>query len=661
MRIALLILLTGILHTNLPAQDQPVKWHAVIEKLSDTQFALHLQANIEKGWWLYADNLKDDINGLKVTIADSILSPTEALQTKEQDVLVRDAVFEKSMQAFTGAVNWTQQTTLTGNGSVVKLHVTGFAGNGKEFIPVDEIITVQVPGAKNINAFAYKRSSINIEKPTADCGETVVSENNSLLNVFMKGFGGGLIALLMPCIFPMLPVTVSFFMNKAKTKRQGIRNGIMYGGFILLIYLLISIPFHIVGNVNPQLFNIISTNKWVNLSFFFVFIAFAVSLFGAFELKLPGGLANTAGMKSGTESIGGIFFMALTLAVVSFSCTGPILGFLLVNSLSGGNGAWMLTTGLAGFGLALALPFGLFAMFPQWLKQLPKSGGWMETLKKSLGFVELALALKFLSNADTVEHWGILKREVFIGLWVVICIALSLYLFGYFNRGLELSEGAHGGIALKKIKPAISNSRIFAAILVLLFAFYLLPGITNSSLANLKFVSGFPPPMSYSIYEKHDEENYEVVPDVVNDYKSALALSKEQGKPLLIDFTGWACVNCRKMEESVWTNPWVANIIKNKFILVSLYVDDRKKLPAADKSIYKNEHGEERDIQTVGDKWATFQAENFGSASQPQYVILSSEEELLNHPVGFSSVKDYREWLECGLRANEQRKQVASQ
>jgi len=448
-----------------------------------------------------------------------------------------------------------------------------------------------------------------------------------------------LIALLTPCVFPMIPVTVSFFTNRAADRKGAIKNGTLYGFFIFIIYVLASAPFHIIGNVQPEIFNNISTNAWLNVFFFAVFIVFAISFFGFFEITLPSGITNKVDAKSGLSSMSGIFFMALTLVIVSFSCTGVILGTLLVGTAS--DGAWSLTAGMAGFGTALALPFALFAIFPNWLKSLPKSGGWLDTVKKVLAFVELALALKFLSNADLVEHWGLLKREVFIGLWIVV----SLGLFAYLSGWLKLPHDYKG--------QKISTGRKVLAVITLLFALYLIPGLTNTPYANLKLLSGFPPPLSYSIYGKNNVQGKGVEPAVINDFDKAVQLAKQQNKPILIDFTGWACVNCRKMEEQVWTKPEVSSLINDKFILVSLYVDDREKLPADDRFTYKFSDGKEKEIISLGDKWATFQSENFGQVTQPLYTIINADGKLMTHPVGYTpDAKKYADWLQCGINAH---------
>jgi thiol:disulfide interchange protein DsbD len=378
----------------------------------------------------------------------------------------------------------------------------------------------------------------------------------------------------------------------------------------------------------------------LNIGFAIVFIAFAISFFGYYEIGLPGNLSNTVDSKSNVGSIGGIFFMALTLAIVSFSCTGPILGTLLVGALNQNGGAIQLTVAMAGFGLALGLPFALFALFPNWLSSLPRSGGWMNTVKIVFGFLELALAIKFLSNADLVKHWGLLKREVFFGLWIVTGIALVLYLFGVLKFEHDPPPKKLGKL------------RIAIALLFLAFIIYLIPGVTNTRYANRALVSGFPPPLTYSVYGKGSAKGKGIEANVINDYEKALQLAKQQNKPVLIDFTGWACVNCRKMEENVWPNEKVKEMIENNFILVSLYVDDRKLLPDDHQFLFPSADGSKKSIKTIGDKFITLQSENFKNASQPLYAIISPNEKLLNLPVGYTpGPKDYADWLSCGLEA----------
>jgi thiol:disulfide interchange protein DsbD len=480
-------------------------------------------------------------------------------------------------------------------------------------------------------------SSIDINKPVNNCGDDG-TEGKSLLTIFLLGFVGGLIALLTPCVFPMIPVTVTFFTKKSQDKKAGILNGLLYGLFIFLIYILITVPFHIADKaISPEIFNNISTNIWLNLLFFAVFVTFALSFFGLFEIGLPAGLANKMDSKSGLGNIGGIFFMAGTLAIVSFSCTGPILGTLLVGVAD--QGAWPLTAGAAGFGIALGLPFALFAMFPNWLQSLPRSGGWMTDVKVILGFVELALAVKFLSNADLVKQWGVIKREIFIGLWVLIGLLAFLYLIGKIRIG-------HSSPVKKFSLPRIFFILLFASITL-----YLIPGLTNTKWANLKLISGFPPPLCYSLYNDPVNCKRGFKP-LENNYTEAIAKAKRENKPVLIDFTGWACVNCRKMEESVWTDPLVDSLMKHEFVVVSLYVDERRNLPLTEQTVSILSNGTEKSIVTVGDKWATFQTENFGATSQPQYAIISSDQKALTKTKYYTpKAAEFGEWLRCGLDA----------
>lgn len=462
-------------------------------------------------------------------------------------------------------------------------------------------------------------------------------EDKSYATIFFLGFIGGLIALLTPCVFPMIPLTVSFFTKGARTRKLGLINAIMYAAFILAIYLLLSIPFHLLDSVNPEILNNISTNTVLNIIFFLIFVVFAISFFGYFEITLPNSWSNRLDQKA--TSVGGVlgvFFMALTLALVSFSCTGPILGSLLGGSLTTDGGATQLTFGMGGFGLALALPFGLFALFPNWLNSLPKSGGWMNTLKVVLGFLELGLAFKFLSNADLVEHWGILPREVFIGIWIIIGAAMALYLFG-------LIRFPHDGPKAKLGKP-----RIGFGIITVAFVIYLIPGLTNTEHANLKLLSGFPPPLFYSIYEK--DASGPLGLKAYKDFDEGVAAAKASGKPILLDFTGWACVNCRKMEEQVWSVPEVFQVIQDDYILISLYVDDREKLPEDQQFNYEKPRGGVKKIETIGDKWATFQTVNFQNNSQPYYVLMDSNFNLLNSPVGYTpNSNNFLSWLNQGV------------
>lgn len=621
-----------------------LQWQVSSKKVSEGVYDIAAKTTVPTGWVLYGLNPSvEGLESLKFSFSNENIKLTGAPTTEQKAVLVTDPIFDgKSLSVFTANITVIQRVSIDGFvPEKLPFIISSSIRKDDEFKTEESSLEVSLEGGKAVteSAARIKIPTINLASPVNDCGATSGPiADNGALSIFLLGFLGGLIALLTPCVFPMIPVTVSFFTKKASNKKQAIKNGVLYGFFILLIYVLASVPFHLLGNVQPEIFNSISTNSWLNIIFFLIFIVFAISFFGFFELTLPSNIASKADSKSGLGSIGGIFFMAVTLAIVSFSCTGPILGSLLVGSLSGG--AWQLTSGLAGFGLALALPFALFAMFPNWLASLPKSGGWLDTVKKVLAFVEVALAFKFLSNADLVMHWGILKREVFIGIWVLTGLGLTLYLFGI----LRLPHDYKG--------MKISMGRKIAGLIALLFTLYLVPGLTSTKYANLKLLSGFPPPLSYSIYGKQNVHGKGLEPNVINDYEKALQMAKEQNKPLLIDFTGWACVNCRKMEENVWAQPAVYNYISENFILVSLYVDDREKLPIEQRFTYTTADGKQKQLITVGDKWATFQAENFNQVTQPLYVIMDTTERLLNHPVGYTpDASKYVEWLKCGRAA----------
>ena len=401
-----------------------------------------------------------------------------------------------------------------------------------------------------------------------------------------------------------------------------------------------SLPFHFLDVLDPQILNTISTNILMNIIFFAVFVFFAFSFFGYYELTLPSSWGNRSDAASTGRGILGIFFMALTLAIVSFSCTGPILGSLLAGSLTAEGGADQLTVGMAGFGFALALPFGLLAFFPNLLKSIPKSGGWMTKVKVTLGFLELALALKFLSNADLVGHWGIIKREIFIGVWLVISILLFIYLLGWLRFPNDQK------------RSKIPMMQRFFTFLVLIFIFYLIPGLGKNQDGQLSLLSGFPPPVFYSVYPSYSECPLGL--NCFKDYDKGRAYAEAKNKPILLDFTGWACVNCRKMEENVWSQPDIFNLLNEDFVIISLYVDDRKELPERQKFEFKYPSGRIKTIKTIGEKWATFQSLNFTSASQPYYVLMSADETILNSPIQYTNAKTYKDWLQSGLELHRQ-------
>jgi thiol:disulfide interchange protein DsbD len=606
---------------------------------NDSTYVLQATLDLQKDWHVY-DNNADGITAPSFNANIESVKFQGPIRFSEKSLTQKDVLFGNA-KVFLNHVVFEQLISISGfQPDSLKGNIVLNVGKGDQFYALELPYSVVLSNGSKAEVFQMVLPASATTAKEGACGETQAGADATAWSVFLLGFLGGLIALITPCVFPMIPVTVSFFTKRSKTKKEGIQNGILYGLSILLIYVLASVPFHIIGNVQPEIFNSISTNATLNIIFFIIFIFFSISFFGYFEISLPSGIANKADAKSGLGSLGGIFFMAITLAIVSFSCTGPILGTLLVGSLQGG--AWALTQGMAGFGLALALPFTLFAIFPGWLQSIPKSGGWLDTVKKILAFVELALAFKFLSNADLVQHWGILKREVFLGIWTLVALGLTAYLFGW----LRLPHDVKGA----KIAP----TRKVLGVISLVFAIYVAQGIPVNRASSLQLLSGFPPPASYSLYESTNSATKGLHAQVVNDYSKAMEMAKAAKKPLLIDFTGWACVNCRKMEENVWVDPAVKSYIEENFILVSLYVDDRANLPIEKRFTYTNAAGQSKDIKTQGDLWATFQSENFKQVTQPLYVVVSPDQTLLSNPVGYTpNIQQYLEWLQCSVKAGK--------
>ena len=643
--IATVVLIFTVHNTAMAQTDSLVQVTGTATPINDTMYTLHYHLHVKEGWRVYGNTPPVEPLGDPITTGPSAGIKLESvkfigntgMQYSSTGKKLKDAIFQSAI-VLPNMVDASIVIKIAGfQPDTLKTIMDVQVSKGDEFYEKEIPVAIFLVNGKKSSGVQILLPSTATTPPADACGEAAHdSKKSSFWTVFVLGFLGGLIALITPCVFPMIPVTVSFFTKRSKTRKQGIKNGLLYGLSIFLIYVLASVPFHLLGNVQPEIFNSISTSPVLNLIFFVIFIFFSISFFGYFEITLPSGIANKADSKSGLGSLGGIFFMAITLAIVSFSCTGPILGTLLVGSLQGG--AWALTMGMAGFGVALALPFTLFAIFPQWLHSLPKSGGWLDTVKKILAFLELALAFKFLSNADLVQHWGLLKREVFLGLWAVISLGLALYLIGkihlpHDNKGAKISLG-----------------RKLGGLLAIVFAVVLVMGIFPKNANYIKFLSGFPPPSHYSLLAKPADDNRGVHANVVNDYQKALTLAKEQNKPILIDFTGWACVNCRKMEENVWTDPAVSSYIKDNFILVSLYVDDKEMLPVDKRFKYVSKAGTEKEINSVGDLWATFQAENFNQVTQPLYVVISPDQNLLSNPVGYTpDVTTYLQWLQCGV------------
>lgn len=630
--------------------QEPIKWSTSANPLGDNQYELKIQADIDPQWSLYSQFLKEGgayptefsfkQAGKKFTLIGSV--------TESESITKLDPIFEIEQTFFKSQAIFTQKIQLIESSlKQIETSIVYQACDDKICIFRDIDITIDLTKKDQQQTTISNQSFVNIDSSPLK----IKLQNTELLELassrpsastkkgswqlFLLGFLGGLIALLTPCVFPMIPLTVSFFTKKSTSGRKGTMNAIWYGLFIVGIYWALSLPFHFLDSIDPEILNTISTNIWLNVFFFAIFVAFAFSFFGYFELTLPSSWANK--MDATSSKVGGvigIFFMALTLAIVSFSCTGPILGSLLAGSLTAEGGAFQLTVGMTGFGLALALPFAFFALFPNLLQSLPKSGGWMTTTKVVLGFLELALAFKFLSNADLVGNWGILKREIFIGIWAIIFIGLAIYLFGKWRFPHEPS------------RVKVSKFRLGSAVLSLVFAVYLIPGLFPSS-SPLKLLSGFPPPTFYSIYPQDSECPLGL--NCYKDYEEGLAVAKATSKPILLDFTGWACVNCRKVEENVWSDPEIFRLINENFILISLYVDDRKELPESDRLTLEYQSGKKKEITTVGQKWSTFQTINFETASQPYYVMLDSDGTILGPSQQYTDIATYKSWLKAGL------------
>jgi len=638
--LSLLLFVLGPLSSGAEGPS-PLTWTVASKRINEKTYELEFRTAGAAGWQLYAPGQTvAELSFADLSFRDSSVRSGAGLQVAEGALRRFPSSFfdGKEVAVQEGAVRWKVRVELNDVPAQLQGLLLYTYGNKEEFYPSTEFsFSVPLEGGLNRSARILV-PTIDINKPASACGDAS-TQGESIWGIFGIGFGAGLLALLFPCIFPLIPLTVSFFTKRAPTRKRGIRNAFLYGFSIFLIYALLSAPFHLF-QLRPEVLNNISTNVPLNLAFFVVFVVFAISFFGAFEITLPSGLANRVDSKAGAGDIWGIFFMALTLTIVSFSCTSGILGALIAGSLNGANAAWQLTAGMAGFGLGLGLPFVLFALFPGWLQSLPKSGGWMTELKVVFGFIELAMAIKFLSNADLVKGWGILPREVFLGSWILIGAAIVVYLLGWGRRAP---------------KPKMGVVRLAFVLFFGALTAYLVPGLFNSRSAGLTLISGFPPPLTYSLYQPH-VATLDAVKPLHNDYEGALKRARAEGKPVLIDFTGWACVNCRKMEERVWPDSEVAALMKDSFVVLSLYVDERRKLPVSEQVDYKARRGDIRSIVTVGDKWATFQSENFGAVSQPQYAIISADERALTRPKTYTeSAGEFADWLRCGLAAAKNR------
>lgn len=666
-----------IFHFCFAQIQNPVTWKTSSKEEKDGSFTLVFDAKILPKWHVYSKEISPDAGiPMNLTITPSknfkVVGSFKEIGKKINEY---SEVFQAQLIYFADKVKLTQKiqpltdkpfkveaslefqccddkVCLAPDNQVFtfELKPTIFKSN-EEPHPSDSIVTTEntqpsdvvITPALSLNESGLKRNSLDYKQPLTNCGVEVDESDKSGWWLFVLGFLGGLIALLTPCVFPMIPLTVSYFTKGKNAQHKGKSKAITYAVLILVIFSLLALPFHLLEGVNPDIFNDISTNIWLNIFFFFIFLVFAFSFFGYFELTLPSWLANTSDKASSAGGFLGLFFMALTLVIISFSCTGPILGSLLAGAIDSSNGAWQLTYALIGFGLSWAIVFGLFALFPKFLASMPKSGGWMNTLKVNLGFIELALALKFLSKADLVAKTFLIKRELFIGLWVVIVIGMVLYAFKWIHF-------PHDD---KKEKISLFR-RIYGFALAAL-SLYLIWGMIPSERPKLAVFSGILPPAHLSYFQS--DSSCPLNLSCEHDYEHALERAKKENKPILLDFTGYGCENCRKMEEFVWADEEVYNILANRVIVTSLYVDDKEELPEKDQILVEINPQTKRKITTIGAKWSVFQQLNFGANTQPHYVLITPDEKVINPPVGgYMSKEEFLNFLKCGLKEFKERK-----
>lgn len=644
-----LVLLFALLTTWIGQSQMhdPVKWDHHVEKISDTEYDLVMTAAIEMGWHVYSQYTADG-GSLPIVISKANEKDGFTLVGKavESDTIKKyNKTFEVYETYFDDKAVLKQRIKLTDESlSEVTLLLEGQVCK-TVCLQIDEEFTFKLKRKSAKKAVATTATT----KPSSNDKDD--SSNRGLLTIFFIAFFSGFAALLTPCVFPMIPMTVSFFTKQSKSKAAGIRNAIIYGLSIIVIYVLLGILVSLI--FGPDALNALSTNVWFNIIFFLLLIIFAVSFLGAFEIVLPSSWGTKVDKQADRGGLIGIFFMALALAIVSFSCTGPIVGTLLVEAAAGGSQIGPIV-GMLGFSLAIALPFTLFAAFPGWMNSLPKSGGWLNMVKVVLGFLELALAFKFLSNADLVLQLHLLEREVFIAIWIAIFGALAFYLFGKIQLPHD-SPVKH-----------ISVGRLSLGLIVLSFTIYMVPGLWG---APLNLISAFPPPQHYSespygvgftkVGSGGGSASHSDIPEgahlmaphdilAFNDYDKGLAYAKKVGKPVMIDFTGHACVNCRKMEQNVWVKPNVLKMLKNDIVLISLYVDDKRKLKNNEIVDSKLKPG--RKLKYIGQKWSELQTIRYKTNAQPFYVLMDHNEQNLNTPVAYTpDVQEYTDWLKDGI------------
>lgn len=676
MKKLLFILISFLAFANANSQMlDPVKWTTKIEKKSENTFVLVFDAVLEKDWHMYSQFTPDG-GPLQLEVSFKNQKGNFNLVGKAKESKTKTAyndIFEVNETYFEGKAQIRQEVTVTNPKLVTIEAVLNYQVCKEVCINQEKKFTFTIPAITVVAAPTVESNpetvgtTVATDTTTVDSlapslGESNVYDANDrdkeivaiptedtttargLWSIFFIAFLSGFAALLTPCVFPMIPMTVSFFTKQSKTRAAGIRNAIIYGVSIIVIYVILG--FLVTWIFGAGALNALSTNVWFNIIFFVLLVVFASSFLGAFEIMLPNSWANKVDSQADRGGIVGILFMALALAIVSFSCTGPIVGTLLVEAASKGGIAPVI--GMLGFSLALALPFMLFAMFPGWLNSLPKSGGWLNTVKVVLGFLELALAFKFLSNADLVLQLHLLEREVFLAIWIAIFGTLAFYLFGKITLPHD-SPLTH-----------ISVGRLIMGLVVLTFTVYMIPGLWG---APLKLISAFPPTLEYSESPKglggSTIASTEVLPEgaklgphgimVFEDYDKGTAYAKSVNKPIMIDFTGYACVNCRKMENNVWSDDKILPILSKEIVLISLYVDDKRALPKDEQFVSKTTGSE---IETVGDKWTDFMISTYKTNTQPLYVLTDSEGNSLNTAkptISYVGVVEYENWLKTGI------------
>ena len=619
----------------------PVKWSFNVDLVNENEVDLVIHADIEEEWYVYSQDAGDGPISTSFAFFDNDKVELIGSVTEGEAIEDYDPNFEATLRFFKSEADFTQRIKLlTQDTTLIKGEFEFMVCNKSMCLPPEWVdLEVVLPAAQ----VAAEESK----------GFTSTASEQGIWSIFLIAFLSGFVALLTPCVFPMIPMTVSFFTKQSENKAAGIRNAIIYGLSIIFIYVILGVAVSAIFGADAL--NNMATNVYFNIAFFLLLVIFAASFLGAFELTMPNSWINKADSASDRGGFIGIFFMAFTLALVSFSCTGPIVGTLLVEAASGGSYMGPII-GMLGFSLAIALPFAFFAAFPGWLNSLPQSGGWLNSVKVVLGFLELALAFKFLSNADLVLQSHLLEREVFIAIWIIIFGLLTMYLLGK----LKLAHDSD--------LPYISVSRLFMATLTGAFTVYMIPGLWG---APLKLINAFPPPMHYSespygvgntaggsaVAAHHsEEEGQHLGPQgimVFHDYETGLEHARKVNKPVMLDFTGWACVNCRKMEEQVWSDAEVKRLLSEEMVLISLYVDERTKLPV-DEQYETTIAGKNKKVRTVGDRWMVMQTERYKTNSQPYYLVLDTDENVLVEPANYQnygSVSVFKDWLQRGLDA----------